>query len=82
MIDPKNELRKVMQGRSQELVAQELGISQAQLSYLLTGKRTPSEELLAKLGLGMRVKREYFRLRAAGSVGKDRRRNGAARNSP
>jgi transcriptional regulator with XRE-family HTH domain len=75
MIDPVNELRKRMNGHTQEEMAVALGISQSEISHCLTGKRPPSKALLAKLGLEMRVKREYVRaIGAAGTNGKDRKR--------
>jgi transcriptional regulator with XRE-family HTH domain len=73
MVDPRKELQKRMNGGSREQLAQELGISLTQLSFVLTGVRRPSKALLEKLGLEVRVKREYVRATGtARDAGKDR----------
>ena len=73
-IDPINELRKVMNGDTQEQVAERLGVTQAEISHCLTGVRPPSKALLARLGLELKVKREYVRIGTGGANRPNRKR--------
>lgn len=70
-INPANELKKLMNGHTQEQIAEILDVSQSEISHCLTGSRPTSKALLAKLGLECKVKREYVRVGNRGLQGPD-----------
>lgn len=52
LVDPQDELRALVQSTgSQQSLAKRLGISDAHVSHLLSGKRTFTKKVLQKLGL-------------------------------
>jgi transcriptional regulator with XRE-family HTH domain len=51
VIDPLAELRRRLRGKSQRVLARELGVSVGYLNDVLTGDKSPGPLLLAGLGL-------------------------------